>query len=113
MRIKINYRNVIGLDEVEAWIEGQIISLSALRRIDEAEVTLTWNMLKHPCYEASIRLASLGRQYESTSHAYALTTAFSRSLQELENMLIADAINDGLDDQSENFSPSRDPVLLM
>lgn len=113
MKIKIDYRNVIGLDEVEVWIEGQIISLSALRRIEEAEVTLTWNMTKHPCYEASIRLTSQGREYHSTSHAYALTTAFSRSLQELENMFIADAINDERDNSSGNFSPSRDPVLLM
>lgn len=88
MQIEITQKNMISLETLEDWMQGQMITLSALRQIDVARVHLCWSINESPAFKVEIHLVTPGPDFHSMGCDHTIVAAFTKAFDAIENKIL-------------------------
>ena len=80
MRINLQHLNVRSRDELDRWVEEQILALGEARRIDEANVRLESRSESSPPFAVHIHLVTPGPDIFAESSDHTLRAAFAKAI---------------------------------
>jgi ribosome-associated translation inhibitor RaiA len=87
MRINLQHLNLRSRDELDRWVEEQILALGEARLIDEANVRLECRSESSPPFAVRIRLVTPGPDLFAESSDHTIRAAFAKALTQLRENL--------------------------
>ncbi len=83
MRINLQHRNLRSHDELDRWVEDQILALGEVRQIDEANVRLEWRSEASPPFAVRIHLVTPGPDLVAEGSDHSVRAAFAKAITQL------------------------------
>jgi ribosome-associated translation inhibitor RaiA len=91
MKLNLQHLNLRSRDDLDRWVEEQILALGEARRIDEANVRLECRFEASPPFAARIHLVTPGPDIFAESCDHTIRAAFARALRQLKERIVARA----------------------
>lgn len=113
MQIEITQKNMISLETLEDWMEGQMISLSALRQIDVARINLSWSINESPAFKVEIHLVTLGPDFHSMGCDHTIVAAFNKAFDSIENKILRASQGRKKNSRNKMIFRVRSPALSL
>ena len=83
MRLNVQYFSIASTDELDSWVEQQILDLGRLRQIDAANIKLTRHGDSSPAFQVNVHLVTPGPDVFAEASDHTLRAAFTKVIAEL------------------------------
>ena len=87
MKLTVQHRNVHSTNELDSWVEEQIISLQPALQIDEANISLACNLDASPAFQVKAHLVTPGPDVLAEACDHTLQAAFHKVMDSLRNKI--------------------------
>ena len=87
MRLNVQHFSIASTDELDLWVEQQILALGRLRLIDEANVKLTRHADSSPAFEVKVHLVTPGPDVFAEGRDHTLRAAFTKVMAQLRDTI--------------------------
>ena len=87
MRLNLQHFCIASTDELDSWVERQILALGQLRRIDEANIRLARRVGVSPAFEARVHLVTPGPDVRAEGLDHTIEAAFAKAMAELREKI--------------------------
>ena len=91
MKLNLQHLNLRSRDELDRWVEEQILALGEARQIDEANVRLERRGETSPPFAARIHLVTPGPDIFAETCDHTIRAAFARALRRLKEQIASRA----------------------
>lgn len=83
MRLNLQHLNLRSRDDLDHWVEEQILALGQNRQIDEANVRLECRVESSPPFAVHIRLVTPGPDFFAEGSDHTIRAAFAKAFTQL------------------------------
>lgn len=83
MKLTVQHKNVRSTNEIDSWVEEQIISLQPVLQIDEANIVLARDVDLSPAYQVKAHLVTPGPDVFAEGCDHTLQAAFAKLMDGL------------------------------
>jgi len=87
LRLNVQHFNIASTDALDSWVEHQILALSRLRQIDEANVKLARHPEISPAYQVKVHLVTPGPDVFAEGNDHTLRAAFTKVMAQLRDTI--------------------------
>ena len=87
MKLTIQHKNVRSTNELDSWVEEQIISLQPALQIDEATISLARDFDASPAYQVKAHLVTPGPDVLAEGCDHTLQAAFHKLMESLRGKI--------------------------
>jgi ribosome-associated translation inhibitor RaiA len=91
MRLNLQHINLRSLDNLDSWVEKQILALGQARQIDEVNVRLERLENASPAYQVNVHLVTPGPDVFAESCDHMLRAAFEKVMKQLREQITSRA----------------------
>ncbi len=87
MKLTLQHKNVRSTNELDSWVEEQIIALQPVLQIDEANICLTRDFAASPAFQAKAHLVTPGPDVLAEGCDHTLRAAVNKLMTSLRNKI--------------------------
>ena len=87
MKLTVQHKNVRSTNELDSWVEEQIISLQPVLQIDEANITLARDEDASPSFQVKAHLVTPGPDVFAEGCDHTLQAAFHKLMESLRGKI--------------------------
>ncbi len=87
MKITVQHKNVRSTNDLDTWVEEQIISLQPVLQIDEARISLARDFDASPAFQVQVHLITPGPDVLAEGCDHTLQAAFNKVMDNLRGKI--------------------------
>lgn len=91
MKLNLKHVSIRSTNDLDSWVEKQILALGEARQIDEANIEMAHHADASPAYEARVHLVTPGPDVFAESTDHTLRAAFEKVMKQLREQITSRA----------------------
>lgn len=91
MKLYLQHHNLRSSDELDTWVEQQVLELARTRQIDEAKIRLAHLHEESPAYQVNAHLVTPGPDVFAEGRDHTIRAAFEKVIRQLRDQIASRA----------------------